>query len=326
MTKDYNIKISIVVPVYNVESSLVCCLDSLLNQDLLEDEYEIILINDGSSDNSLEICNTYAFTRKNISVYSQENSGASVARNRGLEVAKGEYVFFVDSDDYIAENVLKGLYDKASENECDILFFNYSVLTDENHIDKRRVFSNIERNVTFSSEYLICNTNDFGSLWKGLYRREFIEGNDIRFTRGIIHQDTDFNMKAYPFAKKLMIIDVDVYYYRYIGESATRTQSISKRQLILYSDFVVCSDIKRLINSGTLSDIVADIYEKHANSILVGATIQLIKTRKLFGKDFENKCLRYSFDNKLYPIKGQTSSWKTGIVAKMLNCYLILLD
>lgn len=325
MTKNDNIKISIVVPVYNVESSLGCCLDSLLNQDLPDNEYEIILIDDGSSDNSFEICNTYASKRKHISVYSQENGGASVARNRGLEAANGEYIFFVDSDDYIAENVLKGLYDKALKNECDILFFNYSVVA-ANSDECFRVFPNIERDAIFNGEHLICNTKDFGSLWKGIYKREFIDNNRVRFTEGIIHQDTDFNMKAYPFAERLMIVDKNVYFYRYIGESATRTQSISKRQLILYSDFVVCSDIKSLINFGKLSDKVADVYEKHANSILVGATIQLIKTRKLFGKEFVNKCLRYSFENKLYPIKGKTSSWKTGIVAKMLNCYLILLD
>ena len=95
------IKISVIVPVYNVEKFLSTCLESILDQGLSEQEYEIILINDGSIDGSLAICNLYAKAHSNIHVYSQENQGVSLARNLGMSKARGEWVMFLDSDDYL---------------------------------------------------------------------------------------------------------------------------------------------------------------------------------------------------------------------------------
>ena len=318
MTKKKNIKVSIVVPVYNVESSLRHCLDTLVHQDITIDEYEIILIDDGSADSSLQICNEFASKYDNIVVATQINAGASVARSKGIEMSNGEYIFFVDSDDYITENVLNELYERALENECDILFFNYYVETET----KRRcnkTFEAINRNKVISGEYLAANIDDFGSLWRGIYKRDFIVGNSLRFTEGIIHQDTDFNYRAYPLAKRVMIVEMNVYHYRNIGESATRSDKVEKLQLMSYSDFVVAKNIREFISSTNLPFDLKNHYSELSNSLLISALLILLEKRDVYGPFFVNKCVHYSFDNKLLPIKGKTHSWKTTLLIPFVN-------
>lgn len=115
------IKISLIIPVYNVEQYLEQCLNSCLNQDLPIDDFEIIVINDGSKDNSLSIANEFEQKYRNIKVYSQVNQGLSTARNKGLSLAKGEYVWFIDSDDWIKSQSLRKITDLCIENSLDAL-------------------------------------------------------------------------------------------------------------------------------------------------------------------------------------------------------------
>ena len=118
-------KLSIVVPVYNVEAFLKKCVNSLLVQDLPKDDYEIILVDDGSTDDSGALCDALAAEQGNIRVIHQQNRGLSGARNTGIAVAKGVYIQFVDSDDFLESNVLGGLVKRVENNDLDILRFNY---------------------------------------------------------------------------------------------------------------------------------------------------------------------------------------------------------
>ena len=119
------LKLSIIVPVYKVEQYLHKCVDSLLHQDLSEEEYEIILVDDGSPDSCGDICEEYASKFVQVKVVHQENGGLSAARNSGIKVAQGLYVQFVDSDDYLEPNVLRILVAKMETDQLDILRFNY---------------------------------------------------------------------------------------------------------------------------------------------------------------------------------------------------------
>ena len=121
--------LSIIVPVYNTEKYLTECLDSLLEQDIDTDDYEIICINDGSTDNSLDILQKYVNEYSNVVVINQQNKGVSAARNRGMESAKGDYFWFVDSDDLVQKNILNRLKNIIIIENCDCLsarlyFFN----------------------------------------------------------------------------------------------------------------------------------------------------------------------------------------------------------
>jgi len=173
--------------------------------------------------------------------------------------------------------------------------------------------------VRCSGELLATNIDDFGSLWRGIYRRDFIEDNSLRFTEGIIHQDTDFNYRAYPLAKRVMIVDRNVYFYRNIGESATHTCNVEKLQLMSYSDFVVVKNIKDFISHNDFSVESKSHYRKLSNSLLVSAIMDLLGKREMYGTDFVRKCLNYSFENKLLPIKSETNSWKTTLLIPVIN-------
>jgi glycosyltransferase involved in cell wall biosynthesis len=134
------IKLSIVIPIYNVEKYLAKCIESVLNQDIPTDEYEIILINDGSTDSSLQIAEKFVQMHPYIRLISQENQGLSAARNRGLDESKGEYVWFIDSDDWIQTDILKQLLLLCVFNELDMLSINrirVSSLTKETYISQK---------------------------------------------------------------------------------------------------------------------------------------------------------------------------------------------
>ncbi|MGL4253948.1 MAG: glycosyltransferase, partial [Fusobacteriaceae bacterium] len=115
--------LSVVVPMYNVEEYILRCLESLQKQDIPEEQYEIILIDDGSRDRTVEYAKEFSQNHKNIRIISQKNGGASVARNRGIDEARGKYIWFVDADDYVLENRFGILLEKAIGNDLDILSF-----------------------------------------------------------------------------------------------------------------------------------------------------------------------------------------------------------
>ena len=129
--QERHIDVSVIVPVYNVEKYVARCLESLVNQQC-DCSYEIIIINDGTKDNSMEIVNDYAAHYDFIHVYAQKNSGVSVARNNGIAKARGKYVMFVDSDDYVAPSYISVLYDTAEAYGSDIAQCNYRNVFDGN--------------------------------------------------------------------------------------------------------------------------------------------------------------------------------------------------
>lgn len=153
-------KLSIIVPIYNVEQYLRKCIDSLLNQDIPSSEYEIILVDDGGHDMCPQICDSYAETHKNIQVVHRENGGLSAARNSGIEVAQGEYIMFVDSDDYIEPNVLGGLLAQVEREELDVLRYNFQnvrILTDNDGMSRTNVLN--EPHTLSDVEYEVFKPN-----------------------------------------------------------------------------------------------------------------------------------------------------------------------
>ena len=189
-------KVSIIVPVYNLEKYLVRCLDSLLNQDLNETEYEIICINDGSTDDSWELLLEYQSKFSNIILVNQINKGVSVARNAGLNIAKGKYILFVDGDDSLYPNVLGALYENALSNNLDLLYLQIDYYNEGDSFIGTFHFDCNEDEVLSGFEY-----SRRGYIF-GLYRRELI--NSIRFEEGIsIAEDALFNIMVHAVAKRV---------------------------------------------------------------------------------------------------------------------------
>ena len=204
-------KLSIIIPVYKVEKYVEKCLRSCAEQDISSDEYEIIVVNDGSPDKSLEIVEKIAKEYNNIRIVSQKNSGVSIARNKGLSLAKGDYIWFVDSDDWIEKNVLKKITTLCIVNNLDILRIYLA------HIIKGKAvkfsnYKNGEKNIIKEKGDLlkIAGSHIFSSI----YKRNFLLDNNLSFySRISFGEDIEFNYRAWYVAQKVLFVNDICYYY-----------------------------------------------------------------------------------------------------------------
>ena len=211
-----NGKVSVVVPVYNVESYLEKCMDSIVGQTY--SNLEIILVNDGSTDGSCEICEKYAGRDGRIKLISKKNGGLSDARNAGLDAASGEYLFFVDSDDFLELNAISELVSRAKAYEADVVVCNYTYAheKDGNLIPLRSSAEALEVYETGTDFYRQCcrDNNRLGHsnlAWGKLYRMNLFK--DIRFPVGKIHEDEMTIYKVLAEALRTVYLDDVLYYY-----------------------------------------------------------------------------------------------------------------
>ena len=172
-------KYSIIIPVYNVEKYIKKCLDSVFNQ--TEKDYEVIVVNDGTKDNSMDIVKEY-----DVRIINQNNQGLSEARNTGLKNAKGEYILFLDSDDYIEKDLLKEL-NKAIQNKPDIVRFQIKEVFGNHTVDYNETpFKNKNGVEAFS---IICKYHFVENAWAYLYKMSYLKENKFTFKKGTIHED-----------------------------------------------------------------------------------------------------------------------------------------
>lgn len=248
-------KISVIIPVYNCESFLEACLDSVLNQTY--QNFEIILVNDGSGDRSGEICDRYAARDSRIRVIHQENHGVSHARNQGLQLITGDAVSFIDSDDTLEPNMYELLVKVMQEHDADIAHCGYKhIVRDEIRLvhDTRRII------VQTSEEALECFVAGRlfgGGLWSKLFRTEVIQ--DLRFREDLkINEDILFNFQAFRKVNKSVFADYALYnYIAHFGTSAVfRTPSGKK----IADACQVSEYIYRQLSGSALHDIAAERY------------------------------------------------------------------
>lgn len=212
-------KLSIIIPMYNVELYIEKCLLSCLNQDIPSDEYEIIVVNDGSPDKSLQIAERVASRAVNMRIVSQPNGGLSVARNIGLQHAKGEFVWFIDSDDWIEENCLSGIVDCLNRTQPDFLQLQFRYAYDDNSLNRD---SYCIINEVVSGKQQINNGSVPIPAQFVVYRREFLEKNKLTFYPGIFHEDCEFKPRALFLAARCASYDKVVYnYYQRTSGSIT---------------------------------------------------------------------------------------------------------
>lgn len=215
-------KVSIIVPVYNVEKYLRKCLDSLINQTLKD--IEIICINDGSTDKSLEILEEYKNRDSRIILLNQENSGQSVARNRGIEIAKGEYIGFVDPDDWVDLDYYEKLYNTANTNDADIAVGGIIRVTGI----KKKKFLNFEKETITDNTNLkfeLCDVPEKSYVWNKIYKTEKLKEIGLEFEKGIFYEDCIFTPQALFFLWKMVTVPNIHYYYLRRGNSTVKQRS-----------------------------------------------------------------------------------------------------
>lgn len=295
-------KISVIVPVYNVEQYLERMLSSLLKQTYYN--LEIILVDDGSTDNSGKICDEYKSIDKRIKVVHQKNSGVSVARNTGIELATGDYIGFVDSDDVVCESMYERLYNNMVNNNCEISVCSYDTF------DKVPQFECIEGVNMFSFEDAIKDIISDGVitnfLWNKLFKKNLFDG--IKFPEGKIYEDMYVMPKLLERASKLCFDNSKLYGYFVRQNSYVNTYN--KRKNINYLTFSdSCYDYLKKY------DFLKEDLEKYRLFYIYSAYLQAAKSncKDIFSDEFTDSYYIFYKDNfKLntkYSYKRKALSW-----------------
>jgi glycosyltransferase involved in cell wall biosynthesis len=230
------------------------CLDSILTQDIPFADYEIVIINDGSTDKSFEIAQSYAKSFQSFRLFSQEKTGVGAARNVGILQSTGKYLFFVDGDDYLQSNCLGKILDCADKNSLDLLRFNYEAANEKDEIlPKKR---NSTKSIVFSEQ--VVDGSSFLSqhlgwacyAWSFLFNASFIKKNDLFFLPTIYFEDVEWLVRVMTTAERVQSIDYQV--YKYIRRSGSITQSIqSQRMNKVVSDKLYVIDKLKLFSKTT---------------------------------------------------------------------------
>ncbi len=213
-------KVSVIVPVYNVEKYIVKCLESLLNQTL--EDIEIIVVNDGSPDNSQEIIDKYVLEYKDkIKSYIKPNGGLSDARNYGIERATGEYIGFVDGDDFVDIRMFETMYNEAHKKKADIVVCNLNYVYDYDIVPTS---SNVEEETTNIKEVML---NIYPTAWNKIYKRTFINKHKLRFKKNVWYEDVEFIYRVLPYVNKISC--VKNCFYQYVQREGAITKTYDKR-------------------------------------------------------------------------------------------------
>lgn len=250
--------ISIIVPIYNVEKYLEECLNSIINQTYKN--LEIILINDGSIDRSREICEKFEKIDKRITLLNSVNKGAGAAKNIGLDKCSGEYITFVDSDDYIDENMIKVLYENMICTNVEIVQCNLYLLYKDEKIKKKNIY---ERKIFSAEEFLSMTTKDWSYyvIYNKLYKVDLMKR--IRFPENTIIDDEYFTYQVISNAKNILEIPEYMYYYR-----QRKGSLMHSKEYILQRDkneIEICKLENRFIKE-KFPNILDDFYKKTIDS------------------------------------------------------------
>ena len=305
-------KISVIVPVYNVEDYLSCCLDSVLSQTFFD--IEVICVNDGSEDNSRNILETYQKQDNRIKIIDKQNGGLSSARNTGMKAATGEFICFVDSDDWIEHDMLEQLYDNITGNSTDIVMCGVKLFDEstqeyikEDSYFNLSVFDKKFDNKVFSYE----DTKSFlmevpVMAWNKLYRRSFLIDCKAEFPNGKIFEDGPFFFSIYFKTKCISIVRKLLYNYRINREGSIIKQGGEKFFDIIDVVNLMFNEIQK---TTIFDEVKYDFYKHKADDIIYRYELISLKLKPKFSKKFKNEsCLldeRY-FDfakiNKEHPI------------------------
>ena len=232
--KNERMKLSIIIPIYKVEDYLRKCVESVLNQDIPSSEYEIILVDDGSPDACPRICDSYAAKYDNIRVIHRENGGLSAARNSGIKAAKGKYIMFVDSDDYIEPNVLGELINTMEDKQLDVLRYNYQNVRENGEVfvpfKTGKPYFDYSNDVLDGESFLNERLGYACYATMFVIRRGLLDG--CMFTKGIYFEDTDWTPRMLLKAKRVSSTDRIVYNYLWREGSITLPKDPDKKKKI----------------------------------------------------------------------------------------------
>lgn len=247
--------LSIVIPVYKVERYIRKCLDSIFHQNVPSCEYEVIVVNDGTPDNSMLVVNEYEARHANLIVLHQTNQGLSMARNNGMKLAKGEYIWFVDSDDWLVEGAIKDLFKIIKEGEgYDIISTLLNRVKEEGgEVRQDRRSKYLEGKSVVRGKDFLFDEGCYAPVQQHIFRLAFLREKELLFYPGIYHEDGEFAMRTFYLAKSVYLSNAQFYNYllRNNGIMGTKSMKNAHDLITIYklhqkfcNDFVIKQDRK----------------------------------------------------------------------------------
>lgn len=343
------LNLSIIVPMYNVEHYIEKCLDSILEQNIPKDEYEIILLNDGSTDGTMSIAERYAEAYSEIKLFQHSNIGLSATRNRGINLAQGEYIYFMDSDDYLIpqslSNIYKMLFHKILPSSIPSSHSYggedmHTITCQESCADVKSKpeivgFKNIagsggaqcfdevvDFNLQQSGKWkqytgfeFMAQHDYLDMVWWYFIKRDYLLSLGVTFAEGKTMEDAAFTAAVLLNASSIKISDIRAYYYVYNPNSITRTQSRGRH--ISTMEGKICSAIRihELMEHSAIPDAVREALIARQNGIVFDALLKIIRCCS-FGQALERT--DYLHQKGIYPIKGNIRGGN-GLYIKMLQ-------
>ena len=313
-----NPKISIIIPVYNVEKYLEKCLSSVLNQTL--DSLEVIAINDGSTDGSLEILEHFSNQDQRLKVINQVNQGVSAARNKGLSLAQGEYIGFVDADDYIEAEMYEKLYECANQYKCDVIVANVLDETSESRtVSLKFETGKVEVPHNHMDEFLKEHFFKFGhAVWHKLFHRHLIEEHQLNFHsyQEVSSEDMLFNLSVLACAESIYYLNEPLYHYVIHENSLTKSyrakcnmisrckQTVQlvqqqyhmyQRRIPIFIDYLTYTELLRgLSHTEIRSNSLKQAIKQYSELQTFKSTMKRLVSSQVFNEYFVNEKGSYS--------------------------------
>lgn len=320
-----NIDLSIIVPVFNVEGYLKRALDSILKQSS-SIKYEILLIDDGSTDQSGAICDEYQDNYSNIFVKHIENNGVSEARNLGISLSRGKYLYFMDPDDFLTDDFFEQIYPNLN-GKWDVLCFGYNEIKENNNtILSCRSHSyqhlGLLKKEEFRNDFIdLFKTDMMYNVWSRIYKKEFILKNNIKFPSRPIGEDTLFNFQVYQHLDNILFIDSTLYNY-IAGRSGSALTSFHPRRIEIQLDEL--QELHKLLEQFQLED--ATLMQGIKAKIIISSVFQIsnLKLRKQEKIELlESIIANKAFDNIFSGNRNQMiGSYKTLLRQRDISSFL----
>lgn len=291
-------KVSVIVPIYNVEKYLEKCINSLLSQTL--EDIQIILVNDGSKDNSGNIAKEYEQNNKDRVIYvEKENGGLSDARNYGLKYATGDFIAFLDSDDYIEKNAYEEMYNKAIEEnadyvECDFIW----EFPNKIRVDKQYPYKNKKEMLSFVRVV----------AWNKLIKRQLITDNNLEFPKGLRYEDVEFTYKLIPFINKFTYVDKPFIHYVQREGSIANVQNERTAEI-----FTVLDNVIEFYKKNNIYEKYRDELEYNYARYLLCSSLK--RMCKIKDKSIREKLLTENWER----LNSNFPNWKKNVILKTVN-------
>lgn len=314
--------LSIIIPVYNCSRYIRACLDSLLDSDLPKGSYEIIAVDDGSTDDSWQILQEYAKNHDHLTIITQPNAGQSVARNNAIGLAQGEYIWFIDGDDLTDGKLIRVYKTIQRHNHPDVVAIELKECTEQmRELGNTCTQPDLPKNLLMSGRDAVVKGYNPSSVCALFIKKTLLEERNLRHVPGIANQDVELSYRVMSYARQVIFTPLAPYLYIQHPQSTRNNTDVAKKSKYLKSMLVVAMSFKDFSRNFEKSDPqLARVLVNRSQNIIWGLVYTLFQNRKQWKANGINKIVIEEMKSKgLYPLKGPFDKWKKSLFVRLMN-------